>query len=425
MELRRFIQAGAVFADKLDSVTDLERRGFIKLDDLTVSEDGIDFSSGGLHLTGFRDLDICTEFSLTFDLTLNEYASYDQRILDKSGQLLIMIEDSASEDVGTLRIQIVGVSPDEFVFSKIPLNETHKYGITISDTTINFYIDGVLSDTDSFTGTKTTTTDDVYIGNNSGKSRDLKGSLKNFLLFDRELTAQEESDLHNGTTFNYDKYLIHNWDMSQVNTIDTVGDLNLTGVNTNNTNIVNGIHNNSLATNLNGSNQYTQKANVDLTTEITNELSIFACINTQQKTSINAIFVHKEGLSQNKGFAFYKNSYNTDNNKIVVEKRNGTTGLATYSDNLIVDGEWHIPSCSMKDTDTEIYIDGVKSTVTSAGTNVNISACISDDTYLGIGESTKFTLPLKGKIDNIYLFNKWLTPLQHTDMYNRITKGRV
>ena len=83
------------------------------------------------------------------------------------------------------------------------------------------YANGTLQETDTSLTLPTITGDVFGFGSKAGGSNPINGAMKQWLVFDRILTAAEISQIYNGTVFDYWQDEVAHWDMSEINPQDT------------------------------------------------------------------------------------------------------------------------------------------------------------------------------------------------------------
>jgi hypothetical protein len=250
----------------------------------------------------------------------------------------------------------------------------------------------------------------------SGASGRLSDSIKDFIFFKRVLAPQEVSDIHNNVAFDYEKNVVSEWDMSNPNPQD-VGWRNLgndgTGTNMDSTNTVNGIGGGK-AQSFNGSNEYVAVGALD-GIDWNGNSSISCWI----KTDADGIWaVHRRSSAVSLIDILILSG------KARYEIRDEALNTVQVSSNVTVnDDSWHHIAITV-DFDNSIgciFIDGGADTC-----EVDLSTIVggmgTGGTFRISGDNTGSFL-FDGLIDNVIVFDRALTGLQASDLYNKQLGG--
>jgi len=234
-------------------------------------------------------------------------------------------------------------------------------------------------------------------------------NVSKLLVFPRALSSQEVLDLHDGTTFDYDKYLVASYDMSTVNPRDTSGHGNdAVGVGIGSSNIVDGVNSLSKAISFNGVDEYLTIINND-DINFTTEMSMVACFNPITITSTAA---HPHAIISKNGYIQYQMVYYAPND---FECRFGNRSLIQ---NGLEIGTFNIVGASYKNGSQLVSLNG---DLVNIGSSLMVDNSSSEPIYIGYG--TLGRVNANAIIDNILFYNKYLTTIQHADISNRIRNG--
>lgn len=119
-------------------------------------------------------------------------------------------------------------------------DQWHHLVWTFDGAQLKLYVDGVLSDTDTETGTITQSTDNIYIGSRQAGGHAFNGTIDNLMIWNRSFSLEEIQDIHSYrgdiTSQIYSTDTLADWD--QLNLVGWDGSLNENSFNLTGNNIL-------------------------------------------------------------------------------------------------------------------------------------------------------------------------------------------
>jgi Concanavalin A-like lectin/glucanases superfamily/Domain of unknown function (DUF2341) len=146
----------------------------------------------------------------------------------------------------------------------------------------------------------------------------------------------------------------------------------------------------------NGTSQYLNGGSVNLGNTFT--LSAWVKIDPTA-TSIQTILANKSGGWNMNGFAFYVNSYQTTDQKLILETGNGTTGQnASTIANVVTPGQWHHVAAVVDELSgtARLFVDGTDYTQ-----NNSVTTDFLNQGVINLGRFTNSSLYFKGAMDEV------------------------
>jgi hypothetical protein len=146
----------------------------------------------------------------------------------------------------------------------------------------------------------------------------------------------------------------------------------------------------------NGSSQFLNAGPVNLGPAFT--LSAWVKVDPSA-SSIQTIWANKPGGWNSAGFALYVNSYNTTDEKLVLETGDGVNGLnASTIANVVTPGVWHRVTAVIDEAggNARLYVDGTDYTQTSTVDNA-----FPNQTGVNLGRFTNSSFYFKGAMDEV------------------------
>ena len=129
-------------------------------------------------------------------------------------------------------------------------------------------------------------------------------------------------------------------------------------------------------------------------------------------TNANFAIICKEG--DRNGFSTCVNKHEDGRLNINSWNNNGSYGINTYQDYTL--GEWMHCVVTIEDNLSKIYINGVLQQ-DSIKNQVDFSNANNCNMYIGIMRAGNMWYPFNGKIDDIALYNRALTPMEVNQLY--------
>ena len=146
----------------------------------------------------------------------------------------------------------------------------------------------------------------------------------------------------------------------------------------------------------NGSTQYLNAGAINLGTAFT--ISAWVKVDPSAN-SIQTIWANKSGGWNAAGFALYVNSYNTADQKLILETGDGVTGLnASTVANVVTPGLWHRVTAVVDETagNARLFVDGTDYTQAS-----NIDNAFPNQSGINLGRFTNSSFSFKGVMDEV------------------------
>lgn len=406
MEILRHNQAGAIFTEDLSDLQYVRDRFTVSGNPQPVNTPygrGMCFDSGDyISLNQTYNLDATGSHTLLFrtkqpnQLSTKGLFDGDIGVANQNdfytyGGFLYIYDSSGTRvDSGSAII-------DDDVWTDIAL--------VFDSSQVAYYKNGSSFGTpDAFTNVDVNT-----IGYGRGQSAD--GCIKDVIIYPRALTAQEISDIHNGVAFDYEKNVVSEWDMSGFNPPDVGwrGNGNDgTGVNMDSTNTVNGVGG-GLAQSFNGSDEAINcGSGSSLGVSNVKSVSLWVSLRILTGSSFGRV-IHKYDDADN--------AYALAIDRSTGEVRGffevaGTTYAAKKG--TITGSVWTHIVLAYDGISSYMYIDGVQ----TSGVQATVGP--TADTDFSIGGKAAF---FNGYVDKVKLFDKALTNLQVTDLYNNQKRG--
>lgn len=179
-----------------------------------------------------------------------------------------------------------------------------------------------------------------------------------------------------------------------------------------------------------GSSQFLNGGPVNLGTAFT--LSAWVKVDPSAN-SIQTIWANKPGGWNSAGFSLYVNSYNTSDEKLILETGDGVTGLnASTAGNVVTPGVWHRVTAVVDESagSARLYVDGADYTQTPT-----INNAFPNQTGINLGRFTNSTFYFKGLMDEVriesgkrssnWVWAAWMNVVSNTTLatYSSITQA--
>ncbi|HEX4264255.1 MAG TPA: DUF2341 domain-containing protein [Verrucomicrobiae bacterium] len=146
----------------------------------------------------------------------------------------------------------------------------------------------------------------------------------------------------------------------------------------------------------NGTSQFLNSGPVNVGTAFT--LSAWVKVDPSA-SSIQTIWANKQGGWNSAGFALYVNSYQTSDQRLILETGDGVDGInASTVPNVVTPGQWHRVTASVDETGgkARLYVDGTDCTQAS-----NIDTAFPNQSGINLGRFTNSSLFFKGALDEV------------------------
>jgi hypothetical protein len=173
----------------------------------------------------------------------------------------------------------------------------------------------------------------------------------------------------------------------------------------------------------NGSAQFLNAGPVNLGSSFT--LSAWVKVDPSA-SSIQTIWANKAGGWNSAGFALYVNSYNTSDQRVILETGDGVNGInASTVANVVAPGQWHRITAVVNETGgtARLYVDGTDYTQAS-----NIDSAFPNETGINLGRFTNNALLFKGSMDEVRIeagqrssnsvWAAWMNVVSNTSLAN-------
>jgi hypothetical protein len=173
----------------------------------------------------------------------------------------------------------------------------------------------------------------------------------------------------------------------------------------------------------NGTSQYLNANPVNLGPSFT--LSAWVKVDPSAN-SIQTIWANKPGGWNSAGFALYVNSYNTSDQRVILETGDGVNGInASTVPNVVTPGQWHRVTAVVNETGgtARLYVDGTDYTQAS-----NIDTAFPNQTGINLGRFTNSSLFFKGALDEVRIeagqrssnsvWAAWMNVVSNTSLAN-------
>ena len=427
--MRRMEQAGAVFSESLSSINDLKKRGFTFSGNPTITDspfgkcivfDGIE----NVIVQHTSSQNISNKMTILIWVKRNQvdkanYESIAQKNLTTGNQRGWTFSFNPNNTFAT-GISASGSSASGTTATTLGVSDTtnwHLIGFSFNTGSVKYYVDNQTDTQTNAQGSIFASTANLFIGSDLLQPNTINS--KNFMMFNRVLTDQEVLNIYNNKPFDYEKNVISEWDMSNINPPDVgyrKNGNNGTGVSLTAASIVNGISNDK-AIYLDGSADYIDIGDI---TDLDNiDFSVSAWIKTSQIPAITGMIMSKK---RDTGYGFFLATH-TDGKARIFFNSASAASLSAYTTTAVNDGAWHhVVFTADRDGNIISYKDGV------AGTPVSIAAgdgeSIDNDASLRIGVGGQTFLAFNGVIDKVIIFDKVLTNLEVMDIYKKQKGGR-
>lgn len=439
--IQRLEQAGVSFTESLSSISDIEKRFAITGDPISTDTpwgkgmafDGNDSITVTDSVKGFLDYstNVTVSVRCNFEDTSANIGFFGSNIASNVGPIRCGLVYSAGSYYA--RFELVGNSGNSAMTGSIVLLPNTDYTLTYQKEGNNFkiFVNGVVdSDTDYAFGTlKAILTNEYMIG--FAGYYYMTGNLKDIVVEDRAWTPTEILDFAQGTTFDYDKDLVSEWDMSSLNPVDIGWKDNGndgTSVNMDSTNIRDG------ATYFNGSDEYINCGNDSSLNfgDGTNDspFSIAFRINIPSTVSASGEIISKYD-SASASLREWTLELEPDKD-IPFFLADSVNSVSAYCGKLqAVSTGWHDVVITYDGSGganaylgVDMYLDGVESK-TGGGTSASYVAMSNTSVNAIIGArmtGAGHSRYLDGELDQVQIYNKALTNLEVSDLYAKGNK---
>jgi hypothetical protein len=173
----------------------------------------------------------------------------------------------------------------------------------------------------------------------------------------------------------------------------------------------------------NGTSQFLNAGAINLGTAFT--ISAWVKVDPSAN-SIQTIWANKPGGWNTAGFSLYVNSYNTSDEKLILETGDGVNGLnASTAANVVTPGAWHRVTAVVDETagNARLYVDGTDYTQTST-----IDNAFPNQTGINLGRFTNSAFYFKGMMDEVriesgkrssnWVWAAWMNVVSNTTLAN-------
>jgi hypothetical protein len=173
----------------------------------------------------------------------------------------------------------------------------------------------------------------------------------------------------------------------------------------------------------NGSSHFLNAGAINLGTAFT--LSAWVKVDPSA-SSIQTIWANKPGGWNSAGFALYVNSYNTSDEKLILETGDGVNGLnASTAGTVVTPGVWHRVTAVVDETagNARLYVDGTDYTQAST-----IDNAFPNQSGVNLGRFTNSAFYFKGMMDEVriesgkrssnWVWAAWMNVVSNTSLAN-------
>ena len=184
---------GAIYSELFESNQNVLANNVV-VTDVSVSDNKGTFAVSTSKLQPYLDFDGTGDITVMARINIASFGGANAgRIID-NGKLRFVVFSSSSRLAATSDGSATNVYSGN---NSISLNTDYHVAITrTSAGVMNFYVDGVLSGTaNQASGTPEAGSATLTIGNDSGSTREFDGTMSEYKIFNKILTAQEISDI--------------------------------------------------------------------------------------------------------------------------------------------------------------------------------------------------------------------------------------
>ncbi|HEY2084215.1 MAG TPA: DUF2341 domain-containing protein [Verrucomicrobiae bacterium] len=173
----------------------------------------------------------------------------------------------------------------------------------------------------------------------------------------------------------------------------------------------------------NGTSQYLDGGPMDVGAAFT--LSAWVKVDPSA-SSIQTIWANKPGGWNSAGFALYVNTYQTSDQRLILETGDGVNGInASTVPNVVTPGQWHRVTAVVDKTGgaARLYVDGTDYTQAS-----NIDSALPTQAGINLGRFTNSSLYFKGAMDEVrieagqrssnWVWAAWMNVVSNTSLAN-------
>jgi hypothetical protein len=173
----------------------------------------------------------------------------------------------------------------------------------------------------------------------------------------------------------------------------------------------------------NGSSHFLNAGAINLGTAFT--LSAWVKVDPSA-SSIQTIWANKPGGWNSAGFALYVNSYNTSDEKLILETGDGVNGLnASTAGTVVTPGVWHRVTAVVDEAagNARLYVDGTDYTQAST-----IDNAFPNQSGINLGRFTNSAFYFKGMMDEVriesgkrssnWVWAAWMNVVSNTSLAN-------
>ena len=419
MKLLRHEQAGAIFSESLSSIESLRKRGFRicgtpKIVDSPLGK-AIDFDGDGnwIYLLDDGILDL-ENFSISL---------WEKRKTDGWGGLLSKGSNYNVEAYNDGRYKFWINDGSDAIWSSgtVSLNTWNLVTVTWDNSSQNarLYINGVLDTSDTLTSSTSTFNNVSLVF--SSNSNGFVGSMKDAIIWDRVLSADEILALYKGQAFDYEKNVISEWDMSNINPQDVGyrGNGN-NGTQGGGVTTGKGVAGGTCCV-FDGVDDYiNSQLNLN---DLPEDFSFSCWLNNKLEAGgdqyIRAIGAGYGGSEGSYGFAIASNSSDSSSTSWKIQLR-AQDNSQVYAYFTAVKNTWQHISFTKEGTTFKAYLNGELLTNTSAITTSDTRRSAP----IMIGSNSEENNSFNGSIDKVIVFDRALTQMEIKDLYNRQKGGR-
>lgn len=409
-----------VFAERLDSIDGLENNGWTVSGNPTVAtspyKSAVSFDGTGDYVTCLTSVDqydfgATGDFSVLFWIktTDDSHAVMGNKRIDSNTKGWSVRIGAG----GTIALKVADGSNYTEVTSVV-MNDGvwHSIAFTVDRNSNSYpYVDGVqgtaVANVES--GDDITSTDNLVIGADANAGFATDSEMFNVMVFDRELSATEVSQIYNDTVFDYPLNEVAHYDMSEINPQDIgwVGSgADGTGTNIAAADIVQE-HDGGYAIDFDGTSEYITVTNDDVFEFGTGDFSI-GYWKKSSNTDAEDHVMHKGAW----GAVGFRIDGDTQD-KLTFQEAAGYTSFLAPSD--CSDGNWHLVVFSQDRDGSGIgYRDAVAGTAQDISTRPGTISNTGKTLTFASGGAARY---LDCVLSEVWAWDMALTQLQVEDLY--------
>ena len=404
-----------VLAERLDSISDLEKKGWSMTGNPTIDKtvDGsvINFDANDIG-TSLVSIEIPASGTIIAEIRVDTIASWVATCAFGRTDYFFSINVFGGTNVPYARTvyggaqSSAGQGPSGYAFSTTDFLEVAVTWTAAGQ--VITYSNGVVGVTENGVNIPTGY-GHVSIGSaiDGGDPADV--TVNKYMIFNRVLSAQEISDIYNDTTFDYDLDLVSHWDFSEINPQDLVGSNDGTGTGLVASTDIVGAGGNDRGIEFNGSDEYVS------TTAISSEVPFTYLA----KAKINGSFGSDQiiiGQWTSTVKVFEMDLSTSDNLRFIMSDGTDDNGTRITSGfDLTNETGVHLVGVGADGTNGYIFYDDNYYT-TTLGEDGSSGLSTVEFARMNFGGANR---NLDGVIYDVYKYSALLTPLQIEDLFLR------